>query len=75
MNVQLGGGTFIGKAVGYAAERIEVPRRAIVVIISDFYEGRDEQVLIGHVKGAGRARNGGCWGLRRLMRRLIRCTP
>jgi VWA domain containing CoxE-like protein len=50
MNVQLGGGTFIGKAVGYAAERIEVPRRAIVVIISDFYEGMSEHVLIGHVK-------------------------
>lgn len=50
MGVQLGGGTFIGKAVGYAAERIEVPRRAIVVIISDFYEGMSEHVLIGHVR-------------------------
>lgn len=50
MGVQLGGGTSIGKAVGYAAERIEVPRRAIVVIISDFYEGMSEHVLIGHVR-------------------------
>jgi hypothetical protein len=50
MGVQLGGGTFIGKAVGYAAERIEVPRRAIVVVISDFYEGMSEHVLIGHVR-------------------------
>jgi hypothetical protein len=50
MGVQLGGGTFIGKALGYAAERIEVPRRAIVVIISDFYEGMSEHVLIGHVR-------------------------
>lgn len=50
MGVQLGGGTFIGKAVGYAAERIEVPRRAIVVIVSDFYEGMSEHVLIGHVR-------------------------
>ncbi|NKI93980.1 VWA domain-containing protein [Rhizobacter sp. SG703] len=50
MGVQLGGGTFIGKAVGYAAERISVPRRAIVVIVSDFYEGMPEHVLIGHVR-------------------------
>lgn len=50
MGVQLGGGTCIGKAVGYAAERIEVPRRAIVVVISDFYEGMAEHVLLNHVK-------------------------
>lgn len=50
MGVQLGGGTFIGTAVGYAAELIEVPRRSIVVIVSDFYEGMPEHVLIGHVR-------------------------
>jgi len=50
MGVQLGGGTYIGKAVGYAAEQISVPRRAIVVIISDFYEGMAEHVLLGHVR-------------------------
>lgn len=50
MGVQLGGGTFIGKAVGYAAERIVAPRRAIVVLISDFYEGMSEHVLLGHVR-------------------------
>ena len=50
MGVQLGGGTFIGKAVGYAADQIEVPRRAIVVIVSDFYEGMAEHVLISHVR-------------------------
>jgi uncharacterized protein with von Willebrand factor type A (vWA) domain len=50
MNVQLGGGTFIGKAVGYAADQIEVPRRAIVVIISDFYEGMSPHVLIDTVR-------------------------
>ncbi len=48
--MQLGGGTFIGKAVGYAAERIVAPRRAIVVVISDFYEGMSEHVLLGHVR-------------------------
>ena len=50
MGVQLGGGTYIGKAVGYAAEQISVPRRAIVVIISDFYEGMAEHVLLSHVR-------------------------
>lgn len=50
MRVQLGGGTSIGLAVGYAAERIEVPKRAIVVIVSDFFEGMSEHVLIGHVR-------------------------
>lgn len=39
MQVQLGGGTDIGKAVEYAAGLIEVPRRSIVIVISDFFEG------------------------------------
>jgi hypothetical protein len=50
MGVQLGGGTFIGKAVGYAAEQIVAPKRAIVVIVSDFYEGMSEHVLIDQVR-------------------------
>lgn len=51
MRVQLGGGTDIGKAVAYAAERIEAPRRAMVVIISDFYEGGHEHTLVERVRG------------------------
>jgi len=39
MKVQLGGGTDIGQAVRYAEGLIENPRRAIVVLITDFYEG------------------------------------
>jgi Mg-chelatase subunit ChlD len=50
MKVQLGGGTYIAKALGYAAELIEVPRRAIVVVISDFYEGMPEHFLIEQVR-------------------------
>jgi Mg-chelatase subunit ChlD len=46
MQVQLGGGTYIAKAVKYAADRIEVPTRAIVVIVSDFYEGMPEHHLV-----------------------------
>jgi len=51
MKVQLGGGTDIGKAVQYATELIEAPRRAIVVLISDFFEGGDPYRLLSLVKG------------------------
>jgi Mg-chelatase subunit ChlD len=50
MKVQLGGGTDIQKAVGYAAELIEMPRKAVVVIISDFYEGGPPEMLRHRVK-------------------------
>jgi len=46
MQVQLGGGTHIGKALAYGAEQIEVPTRAIVVLVSDFYEGMSEYQLL-----------------------------
>jgi Mg-chelatase subunit ChlD len=39
MKVQLGGGTDIGQALAYAASLVDNPRRTIVVLISDFYEG------------------------------------
>ena len=39
MKVQLGGGTDIGKALRYAESLIENPRRTIVLLITDFYEG------------------------------------
>jgi Mg-chelatase subunit ChlD len=45
MKVQLGGGTDIGKAMAYAAGLIENPRRAIVVLVTDFYEGAPEHRL------------------------------
>lgn len=50
MKVQLGGGTNIEAAVGYATGLIEHPERAIVVLISDFYEGASEGVLVERVK-------------------------
>ncbi len=50
MKVQLGGGTDIGKAVAYGAELIESPRRSIVVLVSDFYEGASTDVLVHRVK-------------------------
>ncbi len=45
MKVQLGGGTDIGQAVAYAATLVENPRRTIVVLITDFYEGAPVQRL------------------------------
>ncbi|MBN8609585.1 MAG: VWA domain-containing protein [Deltaproteobacteria bacterium] len=51
MKVQLGGGTDIQQAVQYAGEIIESPRRAIVVLITDFYEGGSPEVLVSRVRG------------------------
>lgn len=51
MKVQLGGGTNIGRAVDYAAQLIEQPRRAIVALITDFYEGGSEERLVRTVRG------------------------
>ncbi|GIE04145.1 VWA domain-containing protein [Paractinoplanes durhamensis] len=50
MKVQLGGGTDIGLAVRYGAGLIEQPRRAIVAVISDFYEGGSEGALVRAVR-------------------------
>jgi Mg-chelatase subunit ChlD len=50
MRVQLGGGTDIGRAVAYGAQLVEAPRRAIVVLITDFFEGGPPQALVARVK-------------------------
>lgn len=39
MNVQLGGGTDIGKAVRYCESLITIPERTIFVLVTDLYEG------------------------------------
>ncbi len=46
MKVQLGGGTDITQALQYATQLVREPARTIVVLITDFYEGRDERNLI-----------------------------
>ncbi len=46
MKVQLGGGTDIGAALGYALGLIEDPRRTMVVLISDFAEGGPERIML-----------------------------
>jgi Mg-chelatase subunit ChlD len=50
MKVQLGGGTDIARAVQYAEAQIENPRRAIVLLITDLYEGGDAEALVRSVK-------------------------
>lgn len=46
MKVQLGGGTDITLGLQYAEQLVREPGRTIVVLITDFYEGRDERDLI-----------------------------
>lgn len=50
MRVQLGGGTDLGRALAYASERIENPRRTVVVLISDLYDGGDREALVGRAR-------------------------
>ena len=50
MKVQLGGGTDIGQALAYAQGLIENPRKSIVVLITDFYEGGPASRLLSVTK-------------------------
>jgi Mg-chelatase subunit ChlD len=51
LKVQLGGGTDITKAVEYCSQSvITEPAKTIFVLITDFYEGRDENDLIRAVR-------------------------
>lgn len=63
MSVQLGGGTDITQAVNYGRSLIKNPKKTIMVVISDFFEGRNindltialRQVLEGGTKILGLA--------------------
>ena len=50
MSVQLGGGTNIAGALEYAGRLVENPRRAIIVLITDFFEGGDPKHLYNATK-------------------------
>ncbi len=50
LTIQLGGGTDITKALKYTEQLVREPARSIVVLITDFYEGRDERDLIRQVR-------------------------
>lgn len=49
MNVQLGGGTDISKALDYAASKITQPAKTIVVLVSDLYDGYDYRQMYRRV--------------------------
>jgi Mg-chelatase subunit ChlD len=50
LSIQLGGGTDITRALQYASQLVREPARSIVVLITDFYEGRPEKELVHQVK-------------------------
>lgn len=50
MTVQLGGGTDIGRAIAYCAAQIGNPQRTVLALISDFYEGANERLLLTSVR-------------------------
>jgi Mg-chelatase subunit ChlD len=55
LSIQLGGGTDITRALQYATQLTRQPARTIVVLITDFYEGRAERELVSQVKDMAQA--------------------
>lgn len=49
LNVQLGGGTDISKALDYAASKIVSPQKTIVVLVSDLFDGYDYRQMYRRV--------------------------
>ncbi|MEM6470016.1 MAG: VWA domain-containing protein [Planctomycetota bacterium] len=50
LSIQLGGGTDITRALQYSNQLVREPAKSIVVLITDFYEGRPESDLIRQVR-------------------------
>jgi len=50
LSIQLGGGTDITQALMYANSLVRQPQRTIVVLITDFYEGRAESDLVAQTR-------------------------
>ena len=48
--MNLGGGTDITKALQYANTLVRQPQRTIIVLITDFYEGRAEHELVDQAR-------------------------
>lgn len=82
MSVQLGGGTNIGKALGYCRTLVREPNRTIVVLVTDFCEGADPRHLRQTVRGlksdgchliglASLDESGGMWCDEQMASRLV----
>lgn len=50
LSIQLGGGTDITQALVYAQSLVRQPQRTIVVLITDFFEGRAEGDLVAQAR-------------------------
>jgi uncharacterized protein with von Willebrand factor type A (vWA) domain len=50
LEISVGGGTFIGKAMRYARELLKVPSRSLVVLVSDFEDGGPVGLLLQEVR-------------------------
>ena len=50
LSIQLGGDTDITQALLYANSLVRQPQRTIVVLITDFYEGRPESELVAQTR-------------------------
>jgi Mg-chelatase subunit ChlD len=50
MKVQLGGGTDIGNALNYAGTLVDNPRRTIIILVTDFFEGAPVDRLLSTAK-------------------------
>jgi Mg-chelatase subunit ChlD len=50
LSIQLGGGTDITQALIYANGLVRQPQRTIVVLMTDFYEGRTESDLVAQTR-------------------------
>lgn len=74
MKVQLGGGTDIAKAVAFGAGLIEQPRRTILVLISDLYEGAAASTGSCNWCAASSSRARRCCAWRRWTRTRTRCS-
>ena len=50
LEVSVGGGTHIAKGLRYARSLVTVPRRTIVLVVSDFEEGYEVAGLLGEIR-------------------------
>ena len=55
LGVEIGGGTRIHRALRYARERVKVPTRTLLVLVTDFEEGGSPSALVAEVRALAEA--------------------
>jgi Mg-chelatase subunit ChlD len=50
LEISVGGGTHIAKALRYVRGLVEVPQRTLAIVVSDFEEGHSIESLVGEVR-------------------------